>query len=365
MKNQLIFSENSVKKYFHSKIASQKEKELLFLMAGKGLCPDIISADTDHIEMSFINGITLTDALEKCDNIPYIFEKLVHWIIMFNEIIENIVLDDINLKNFIWSETDDKIYGIDFECWHKGDNSINLARAAAMIKSAKTENKASLYNHIVEYILSVCNIDRDLFADKINTETKKINLRRNTMPLIRKSDCVIIAGGKSSRMGFPKGLLLLDNFTFTDHIIYNTSVFDRQFISANTDLYNGFNCSVITDNYKNKGPLGALQACLCACESEYVFFIPCDMPFVSEETVFYLYSQLDKNSDAAVFKANGRVFPTVGIYRKTVLNAVETQLQSNNYRMMELLDIINTQFVNAPYPRQFININTPDDYNNI
>ena len=235
----------------------------------------------------------------------------------------------------------------------------------AMIMSANMENKLSLYNHIFEHILSVCNIERDLFTDKISAELEKINLRRNAMPLIRKSDCVIIAGGKSSRMGFQKGLLYLDNFTFTDHIIYNTSVFDRQFISANTDLYNGFNCNIIADKQKDKGPLGALQACLCACESEYVFFIPCDMPFISEETVFNLYNQLDKNSDAAVFKANGRVFPTVGVYRKTVLNAVETQLQSNNYRMMELLNKINTQFIDAPYPQQFININTPDDYKNI
>lgn len=365
MKNHLIFSENSVKKYFHSKIACQKEKELLSLLAGKGLCPDIISADTDHIEMSFINGITLADALDKCDNIPYIFEKLVLWIMEFNTITENIVLDDINLKNFIWCETDDKIYGIDFERWHRGDNTRNFAAIAAMVMSAKAENKSSLYNHIVEYTLSVCNIDRNLLADKINIEIEKINLRRNAMPLIRKSDCVIIAGGKSSRMGFPKGLLLLNDFTFTDHIIYNTSVFDRQFISANTELYNGFNCNIIADKQKDKGPLGALQACLCACESEYVFFIPCDMPFISEETVFNLYNRLDKNSDAVVFKANGKVFPTVGIYRKTVLNAVENQLESGNYRMMELLDKINTQFIDAPYPQQFININTPDDYKNI
>ncbi len=362
VKNQLIISDNVVKKQFHSKIAWDKEKELLSLLAGSGLCPHIISACDNAIEMSCISGVTVSQALKK-ETASYIFEKLADWIIRFNKLTKDIVLDDINLKNFIWNEKENSIYGIDFERWHKGDNTQNLAAIMAVISAARYEDLSvgeNLYSNIYRYITE--KTESNLFVE---IEKRKITVRRKAMPLIRKSDCVIIAGGKSSRMGYPKGLLDLNGYAFTDHIIYNTSVFDRQCISANTDLYSGFGCDIIPDIFKDIGPMGALHSALNHCYSEYVFFIPCDMPFVSEETIFHLYNNLSDSCDAAVFSDGDRIFPTVGIYRKTALPFIEKQIKTGNYRLRELLCSLKTQYIPAPYPKQFKNINTPQDYQNI
>ncbi len=365
VKNTLIIDKHSVKKYFHSKIACHKEMQILSILAGNDLCPHIINKSENTIEMSFIHGITLAQAIEKNCDIKNILEKLVLWIIQFNKLTKDIVLDDINLKNFIWSADKGKIYGIDFERWHSGDNNINFAAVIAMFHTSRCEQKDMICSHLTEFILAHTGLDKTCLDSMLTDEIYKISQRRNAMALIRKSDCVIIAGGKSSRMGCPKGLLDYKGHSFTDHIIYNTSVFDRQYISANTDLYNGFGCEIIKDIFCNVGPMGAIHSCLGHCENEYVFFIPCDMPFITEESIFCLYNNLPCDFDAAVFVSQDRVFPTVGIYKKSVLNVVISLIESGNYKMMELLDNVKTAYITSHYPQQFFNINTPQDYKNI
>ena len=366
MKNKLIFCKNSVIKKFHSKISYHKEKYILSILAGTDLCPQIINDSENKLEISLVNGITLSQAIEDNIDLFTVFEKLIQWIMQFNSTTQNICLDDINLKNFIYSQKEDKIYGIDFECWHNGDNAVNFASVLAIIETANFKDKLlqeKLHSHINEYILSTSGVHS--VESFVKSEKEKIALRRKAMSFIRKSDCVIIAGGKSSRMGYPKGLLKHGDYTFIEHIIHNTSVFDKQYISANSDIYNDLHCEIITDNYTDVGPMGALQACLSKSEKEYVFFIPCDMPFITEETVFHLYSNLSSDIDAVVFKTEDKAFPTVGVYKKSVLNHIEEQIKTGNYKMMLLLNKINTQYICPLHPEQFKNINTPQDYSNI
>lgn len=357
MKNKILITDSTVKKYFHSKIAFEKERHILNLLAESGLTANSYHIDDRYIELEYINGQTLSQLIDKDEhNLPAVFDKLILWIREFNIITKNIVLDDINLKNFIYS--DGKIYGIDFESWHCGDNTENYAAILAAVNTAYFKNediKKSLCGHIESLINSDC-------IETVRMQVKKINLRRRAMKKIKLADCVIMAGGKSSRMGRPKALLEYAGFTFMDHIIYNTSVFDRQYISANDSLYNGFGCRVIPDTVAGAGPLGAVCSALEKCKSEYVFFIPCDMPFITQETVFHLFDKMNSDADAAVFTAEGRVFPTIAVYRKTVLPQARKQLESGNYKMMDLLGLIRTQYVSSPYPQQFKNINTPRDY---
>ena len=368
MKNILTINEKTVTKRFHSHIACRKEWHILKLLENSGLCPAPIKNENNTIETRLAEGLTLAQVLDINCNLPHIFEKLTQWMLRFNRRTGNIVLADINLKNFIYNPDTDRITGIDFESWHTGDNIYNLAAVCAMIAESRftgQEMQTDIYIKTKQSIIDAGVCSEDILDDFTAVCRKNISLRRSVMPLIRKSDCVIIAGGKSSRMGQPKGLLEYEGFSFIQHIISNTSVFDRQYISANSDIYNNLGCEIITDNYKDTGPVGALQATIARSSSEYVFFIPCDMPFISEETVYHLYSKIEKGTDAAVFTADGRVFPTVGIYRKTALPAIEQQIQCKNYRLMNLLEKLNTVFVQRPFPEQFCNINTPKDYEEI
>ncbi|MBQ5326748.1 MAG: hypothetical protein J6K80_06055, partial [Oscillospiraceae bacterium] len=199
MKNKILIADSTVKKYFHSKIAFEKERHILNLLAESGLTANSYHIDDRYIQLEYINGQTLSQLIDKDEhNLPAVFDKLILWIRQFNSITKNIVLDDINLKNFIYS--DGKIYGIDFESWHCGDNTENYAAILAAVNTAYFKNediKKKLCGHIESLINSGC-------IETVRMQVKKINLRRRAMKKIKLADCVIMAGGKSSRMGRPK-----------------------------------------------------------------------------------------------------------------------------------------------------------------
>lgn len=366
MKNQIIITQDGVQKKYHSRIACDKEKYVLNLLKGYDICPELLASGEKTSMLSFIDGYRLADITDDKNMLFPAFERVVDFVQEFNRLTENIVLDDINLKNFILSGN--RIYGIDFESWHYGDSTDIYSAVLAMIETAyfsNTDEKIRLYTHIENYITDKTGLDRQIFSDKATEITTSIMLRRNAMKNIRQCDCVIIAGGKSSRMGRPKGLLNYNGYTFIDHIIYNSAVFDIQYISADDNAYSRFGRELIGDKVKDTGPLGAIYSALNRCEKEYVFFIPCDMPFVNEESIFQLFDKMDTGADAIIFSADGRMFPTVGIYKKNVLPQVKKQINSGNYRLMGLLNSVNTQYVEAKYPQQFKNINTPQDYSKI
>ncbi|MBQ3008004.1 MAG: NTP transferase domain-containing protein [Oscillospiraceae bacterium] len=369
MKNNIeITGSKIVSKHFHGRIACEKEKYILNLLQGTDLVPRIISCGDFSVSMDFIPGRTVSQLVaDSTVPLEKLFRKLSDWVLGFNRLTENIVLDDMNPRNFIFSPENSRITGIDFESWHNGDSTENLASVLVMILSVcfPQQEKDRLYSVINDYICTKTGISADILQSLAEKGLRSVNLRRRAMKNIRQTDCVIIAGGKSSRMGSPKGLLEYKGHSFTDHIIYNTAVFDRQYISANTDEYNDFNCGIIKDIHKDCGPPGALQAALSHCKSRQRFFIPCDMPFDLQDTVIRLFTEYDGNADAVVVTDGEKVYPTLGIYKKSALPYIENQLKKGDYRLMHLLDKMKTVYIKVPYSCQLKNINTKEEYSQL
>lgn len=79
------------------------------------------------------------------------------------------------------------------------------------------------------------------------------------------------------------------------------------------------------------GPLGALHTALMDAGREWVFLLPCDMPYFRTETVLELFAQADPDRDeACIFSAGGHLFPTVGLYSRRLLPAAERQIASGS-----------------------------------
>jgi len=90
---------------------------------------------------------------------------------------------------------------------------------------------------------------------------------------------VILAGGKSSRMGEEKATLLRNNesmLTYTHRILKNTGV-DRVTVSG--DKYD------VSDIYPNLGPLSGIFSVLKKYQPEAMLIVPIDLPFIDEETL--------------------------------------------------------------------------------
>src|SRR5262245_31299695 len=92
---------------------------------------------------------------------------------------------------------------------------------------------------------------------------------------------VILAGGKSSRMGQNKALLLIEGKTLIERIRELLSkIFSQVVVStASQNAYPRLELPEVVDRYPETGPLGAITSVLESGLSP-IFCVACDMPFL-------------------------------------------------------------------------------------
>ena len=181
-------------------------------------------------------------------------------------------------------------------------------------------------------------------------------------------DVLILAGGKSSRMGGNhKGNLKIRGEGFTERLIRVMKPHAERILLSygKTVQQEFFACSIIRDEYPDCGPMGGLHAGLKACESDLLLVCACDMPLLDWQLYDFLL-QNTGDSDVVVPLADGQIHPLAAVYRKTMLPVIESCLQEGNYRLRSALEQTNVRYVNAEaFREQLQNINTEGEYRSL
>lgn len=379
MKNKLIFDQDKkiVTKEYRSNMACAREAQALRRLTGTSLAPELIQISDHTLTMTYCPGESLA-ALTRTlstDDLCHIYCNVAAWLLAAAE--AGVIQEDVNPANFLLDKEHDQIIGIDLEDWSEpaeGENKIpaclpNLLAMIQMTHFADAVNAIQLYENTRTYILERAGLSEMMLDHQTETHLASIRLRRQAMPHIRKTQCLLLAGGKSSRMGTPKALLELDGYTFLDHMIQTTRIFDHLAISANDSVYDTFHCLRIPDIHPEIGPMGAIHAGLTHLtqnsDNDWLFLLPCDMPFLRPETLLQIFAEADWDADCNIVRCGDHDFPTVGLYHKRMLPLVETQIASGNYRLMRLLDQVHTKIIPLEREEEFQNINTPEEYQNM
>ena len=145
---------------------------------------------------------------------------------------------------------------------------------------------------------------------------------------------IILAGGKSSRMGTDKGFLKLNGKLFIEHIINVLSPFVSEIIivSNNTD-YDVFNVKRINDLIEDAGPLAGLFSGLKASNSEKNIVLSCDIPLIHSEVISLLINEKNSTSEIIQIESNGKTMPLIALYDKSCKNTFETLLHQDERRL--------------------------------
>ena len=184
---------------------------------------------------------------------------------------------------------------------------------------------------------------------------------------------VILAGGKSSRMGSNKAFLKLKGKTFIElQIDLLREVFDDIFISANTPLeYEYLNLPVFKDIYPDKGPLGGIYTSLINSNSFHTFMLACDMPFVGVKLIKHL-KDLTKEFDVVIPKSERGLEPLHAFYSKNCIDPIKRELEEDNLRIINFFPQVNTKIVeldnlttSASFNNSIKNLNTWHEYEDI
>lgn len=179
---------------------------------------------------------------------------------------------------------------------------------------------------------------------------------------------IILAGGKSSRMGTDKGLLIFRGKPLVQYSIDLLSQFcDRILISSNNLAYSNFGCEVVTDELSGAGPMAGIAACLAQSSTELNLVLSCDMPLADPVVFQALLALSDDYTFVVPLDPRGRIEPLCAIYRKNSLAIMQKLLESENYRMTALYNFAPARMVTTdeyPVPfheKWFMNLNTISD----
>lgn len=157
---------------------------------------------------------------------------------------------------------------------------------------------------------------------------------------------IILAGGKSSRMGQDKGLMLFNGQSFIDHAVQIVKdVCNSVIIITNQDGYERLNIPVYNDIIKAKGPAAGVYTGLYYSKTQYNLIIGCDMPFLSSEFLGYLLSQIDEKADAIVPEYENRSQPLCAVYSKSCLSQFKQFIQNGQLKMKEIIRQLHTKHV--------------------
>jgi molybdopterin-guanine dinucleotide biosynthesis protein A len=210
------------------------------------------------------------------------------------------------------------------------------------------------------------------FADKViefnnmswDFEPDRILIKNNKWIIREKSTAIVLAGGKSSRMGEDKSLLPVNGMPLIQHIIQQLDGhFDEMLIGANTpENYSFTKLRVVKDIEKDKGPLMGIYSCLQQSENDINFITACDIPEMNIKLIKNMIN-LSANFDIVMpVSGEGKHEPLYAIYRKSVLSRAQQILSSNGRRVIELLNGSKVKLIDFSDQKWYQNINIKDDY---
>jgi len=178
---------------------------------------------------------------------------------------------------------------------------------------------------------------------------------------------IILAGGKSSRMGTDKGMLVLNGKKIIEYVIAAlTPNVSEVIIISNNENYNYLGYKVYKDIVKECGPMGGIFTGLEKSITENNIIVSCDIPNISSTMIAYIISN-SREKDALIPVHDGQPEPLCAFYKKLTAKDFKQFLNSGNYKMLDALKHLKTSYLDVVNAQGFSedifsNINTPDEF---
>ena len=165
--------------------------------------------------------------------------------------------------------------------------------------------------------------------------------------------------------GEDKGLILLNGHPLFQHVLdHLAGQVSTILINTNRHLhqYRQSVLSVITDTLPDfQGPLAGMLAGLKAADTQWVIFVPCDVPVFPVDLVARLWEG-KQTADAAFPHSGERDHPAFALLNRALIPTLESFLSRGERRVMLFFTEVNAVRVVFPMqPPAFINLNTPQD----
>lgn len=182
---------------------------------------------------------------------------------------------------------------------------------------------------------------------------------------------IILAGGKSSRMGFDKGLAEINGKTSIEYV-YDTlkKITGRIIVVANNDAYDFLGLPVYEDILKGYGPLGGIHTGLTVSDTKKNLIIACDMPFITEKLLQHIIDETG-NYEIALPVAEDEIHPLCACYTKQITVYLQNLMMNKILKMKKIIQFFDFKKISLDdkfdfySPELLMNINTIEELNKV
>lgn len=181
---------------------------------------------------------------------------------------------------------------------------------------------------------------------------------------------LVLAGGKSRRMGRDKALLERNGQSQLAYIVglLEGSV-ERVFVSTRPDQKNDAERSQyeqIVDRYDDLGPVAGILSALQEFPEVDWLVVACDLPNINEQTVTHLLEARggEQPFTAYISSHDGLPEPLCALYHSGCTGIVQQFVDDGVNCPRKILIRSDTHLLEQPDPRSLDNVNTPDDLQN-
>lgn len=181
---------------------------------------------------------------------------------------------------------------------------------------------------------------------------------------------IVLAGGKSSRMGKDKAMCNFRDKPLVEYAIEALEPFCGEILlSTNlTGGYEKYGFALVNDDLKEIGPMGGIYSCLKKSKTKHNFVLSCDTPFIGKDLVKFIIDNISNDFDiVAPIHQNSLLEPLCAYYNISVLPELKTFIERRDFKLMGLLKSLrlkqlvidnNLGFYNQ---KLFNNLNTSED----
>jgi molybdopterin-guanine dinucleotide biosynthesis protein A len=177
---------------------------------------------------------------------------------------------------------------------------------------------------------------------------------------------LVLAGGKSRRMGHDKALLQREGqsqLSFVASLL--EPVVKQVFVSARADQRDDperGRFATIVDRYEDMGPVAGILSAMDEHPDADWLVVACDLPNIDAETLEYLVAQqADEPFTAYRSSYGGLPEPLCAIYAAGSAALLRRFVDEGVYCPRKMLINSDTRLLEQPNPAALDNINTPDD----
>ncbi|WP_197706123.1 NTP transferase domain-containing protein [Mucilaginibacter gotjawali] len=225
------------------------------------------------------------------------------------------------------------------------------------------DNAAELFDFIKEAVpywneLPVYRLDEtekivDFFRKQLHKAKPKLN-------------GLVLAGGKSERMGFDKGSVNWHGKEQRYHMADLLNPFcEEVFISCRPDQQFGIVPPYLSlpDTFLDLGPYGAILSAFRERPDEAWLVVACDLPLLTEKSLGHLVENRNVATNATAYQSSFNDFPEplITIWEPKSYPVLLSFLAQGYSCPRKVLINSDITLLNAPDPEELTNVNTPEE----